>query len=98
MDLDQIVRAVEVAARGEIVAPGKLLEYLIANEDTANLATLTPRQRKILTLVAEGSSNAQIAKHLYLSESAVKQHLRATYKVLGVSDRKEAAKLVGNGY
>ncbi len=51
-----------------------------------------------MTLVAEGSSNAQIAKRPYLSESAVKQHLRATYKVLGVSDRKEAARLVGNGY
>ncbi len=98
MDLEQIARAVEVAARGEIVAPRKLLEFLIANEDTADLATLTPRQREILTLVAEGSSNAQIAKRLYLSESTVKQHLRATYKVLGVSDRKEAAKLVGNGY
>ena len=98
MDLDQTIRAVEVAARGEIVAPRKLLEYLIANEDTADFATLTPRQREILTLVAEGSSNAQIAKRLYLSESTVKQHLRATYKVLAVSDRKEAAKVVGNGY
>jgi DNA-binding NarL/FixJ family response regulator len=36
----------------------------------------------------------QIAKNLFLSESTVKQHLRATYKVLGVSDRKEAAKLI----
>lgn len=94
MELEQIARAVEVAARGEIVAPRKLLEYLIANEDPTDLDALTVRQREILELVAQGSSNAQIAKRLFLSESTVKQHLRATYKVLGVSDRKEAARLV----
>jgi DNA-binding NarL/FixJ family response regulator len=88
MELDQIARAVEVAHEGEIVAPRKLLEYL------TGLDALTIRQREILQLVAQGLSNAQIAKNLFLSESTVKQHLRATYKVLGVSDRKEAARLI----
>ena len=94
MELDQIARAVEVAAEGEIVAPRKLIEYLIANEEPTDLDALTARQREILQLVAQGLSNAQIAKNLFLSESTIKQHLRATYKVLGVSDRKEAARLV----
>src|SRR5215207_2353812 len=94
MELDQISRAVEVAHEGEIVAPRKLLEYLIANDDPTELDALTARQSEILQLVAEGLSNAQIAKTLFLSESTVKQHLRAAYKVLGVSDRKEAAKLI----
>jgi len=94
MELSQIARAVEVAYEGEIVAPRKLLEYLIANDDPADLDALTIRQREILQLVAQGLSNAQIAKTLFLSESTVKQHLRATYKVLGVSDRKEAARLI----
>jgi DNA-binding NarL/FixJ family response regulator len=94
MELDQIARAVEVAHEGEIVAPRKLLEYLIANDDPTDLDALTIRQREILQLVAQGLSNAQIAKNLFLSESTVKQHLRATYKVLGVSDRKEAARLI----
>src|ERR687885_235945 len=84
-------RAVEVAARGEVVAPRKLLEFLIANEEPGDLEALTPRQRDILGLVAEGLSNAEVARRLFLSESTVKQHLRATYKVLGVKDRKEAA-------
>jgi DNA-binding NarL/FixJ family response regulator len=97
MEPEQIARAVEVAARGEVVAPRKLLEFLIANEDSADLDALTPRQRDILGLVAKGLSNAQIARRLFLSESTVKQHLRAAYKVLGVKDRKEAAKFV-NGY
>ena len=42
-------------------------------------------------------SSAQIAKRLFLSESTVKQHLRGAYKVLGVSNRTEAARLVRNG-
>jgi DNA-binding NarL/FixJ family response regulator len=94
MELDQIARAVEVAQEGEIVAPRKLLEYLIANDDPTDLEALTIRQREILQLVAQGLSNGQIAKNLFLSESTVKQHLRATYKVLGVSARKEAARLI----
>ena len=98
MSSDQIARAVEVAARGEIVAPRKLLEFLIANEEPADLDALTSRQRDVLKLIAEGLSNAQIARRLYLSESTVKQHLRAAYKLLGVKDRKEAARLVSSGY
>ena len=97
MELDQIARALEVAHRGEIVAPRKLLEHLLVNDDPMDLDALTVRQREILQLVAQGLSNAQIAKSLFLSESTVKQHLRAAYKSLGVKDRKEAAKLV-NGY
>ncbi len=98
MELDQVARAAEVAAGGEIVVPRKLLEYLVANEEPADLDALTPRQREILGLVAKGYSNARIAKDLFLSESTVKQHLRATYKILGVSDRKEAARLVSRSW
>jgi DNA-binding NarL/FixJ family response regulator len=96
MEPEQIARAVELTAKGEVVAPRKLLEFLIANEDPADLDALTPRQRDILELVTEGLSNAQIAKRLFLSESTVKQHLRGAYKILGVKDRKEVAKLISS--
>ena len=43
-------------------------------------------------MVVEGMSNAEIARRLYLSESTIKEHLRAVYKVLGVRNRTEAAK------
>jgi DNA-binding NarL/FixJ family response regulator len=49
-----------------------------------------------MELVAEGESNAQIAGHLYLSVSTIKQHLRAAYKLLGVRNRTEAAKKIRN--
>jgi DNA-binding NarL/FixJ family response regulator len=95
MPPEQIVRAVEVAAKGELVAPRELLQLLLAHEDEGGL--LSSRQQEILDFVVEGLSNAQIAQRLYLSESTVKQHLRSAYKVLGVSGRMEAARLMRNG-
>lgn len=97
MKPEQVVRAVRVALGGEIVAPRQLLEYLVSNEDIADLDVLSKRQREILELVDEGLTNAQIAKRLFLTESTIKQHLRAAYKVLGVSNRTEAARLIRNG-
>ncbi len=93
---EQVARAIEVAARGEIVAPRELLEHLLADEEPADLGVLSSRQQEVLGLVAEGMSNAQIAKRLFLSESTVKQHLRSAYKLLGVTNRTEAARLLRN--
>jgi DNA-binding NarL/FixJ family response regulator len=93
MQQEQIVHAVEVAARGEPVVPRELLEHLVAGEGSADLGMLTSRQREILELVAEGLSNSQIAKRLYLSESTIKQHLGLAYKLLGVKNRIQATRL-----
>jgi DNA-binding NarL/FixJ family response regulator len=94
MKPSQLVRAVAVATRGELVAPRELIQFLIAEEAPANLGILTTRQREILGFVVEGLSNAEIAKRLYLSESTIKQHLRHAYKLLGVNNRTEAANLI----
>ena len=59
----------------------------------ADLTVLTPRQREIMGLVCEGLSNAQIAKRLFVTESAIKQHLQTAYKSLNVRNRVQAAKL-----
>ena len=97
MAREQVVRAVEVVQKGELAAPRQLLRYLLSSQDEApGLSDLTPRQREILELVGEGLSNPEIAGRLYLSESTIKQHLRATYKLLGVRNRTEAAKKIKN--
>jgi len=93
MTPDQLVRAVEVATKGELVAPRELLRYVLSKEHPGDLAALSARQREILGYVVEGLSNAEIGRRLYLSESTIKQHLRAAYKLLGVSNRTEAANL-----
>jgi DNA-binding NarL/FixJ family response regulator len=89
----QLLRAVAVATKGELVAPRELLTYLLTEEEPANLAALSVRQREILGYVVEGLSNAEIGQRLFLSESTIKQHLRAAYKLLGVNNRTEAANL-----
>jgi DNA-binding NarL/FixJ family response regulator len=93
MTPDQLVRALAVAARGELVAPRELLRYVLTKDHPGDLAALSARQREILGFVVEGLSNAEIGRRLYLSESTIKQHLRSAYKLLGVSNRTEAANL-----
>jgi DNA-binding NarL/FixJ family response regulator len=92
MDPAQVLRAVEVVQRGELAAPRGLLGYFLSQNEKPKIRNLSARQREILELVAEGLSNAQIARRLYLSESTIKQHLRAVYKELGVRNRTQAAK------
>jgi len=97
MTPDQLLRAVAVAARGELVAPRELLRYVLTKDHSGDLDALSARQREILGHVVEGLSNAEIGRRLYLSESTIKQHLRAAYKLLGVSNRTEAANLFRRG-
>jgi DNA-binding NarL/FixJ family response regulator len=89
------VRALSIVAEGQIAAPRQLLEYLVFNDKSIiELDALTSRQKEILELVDKGLSNARIAERLFLSESTIKQHLRAAYKVLGVNNRTEAVRLI----
>ncbi len=53
---------------------------------------LTRRELEILRLVAEGHSNAQLAKMLWVTEQTVKFHLSNIYRKLGVSNRTEASR------
>ena len=89
----QVVRAIEVVQKGELVAPRQLLPHLLSQRKSPNVVALSARQREVLKFVVEGFSNAEIARRLYLSESTIKQHLRAAYKLLGVRNRTEAAKM-----
>jgi DNA-binding NarL/FixJ family response regulator len=58
---------------------------------TPSHSALTLRERQILTLVAEGHTNGQIARLLWVTEQTVKFHLSNTYRKLGVANRTEAS-------
>jgi len=89
MSEEQLLRAISMAISGEVVLPRELSVYWRDEQSTPDLSILSARKREILRLLIEGLSNAEIARRLWLSESAVKQNLRAIYKVLGVRNRIE---------
>ena len=70
-------------------APGPAGSVAKFNE---NKARLTRREREILQLVAEGHSNAQLARMLWVTEQTVKFHLSNIYRKLDVSNRTEASR------
>lgn len=83
-DFDALQRAILGSADGAVVIDKGVLE--IGDEPSGRLAGLTSRQREILDLVAQGFSNAAIAKSLYLSPRTVDNHLARIYQTLGLEN------------
>ncbi len=66
-----------VAAGGTALDPEVVGQLLSAARHTSGLATLTPREREVLALMAEGRSNAGIARRLWVTEGTVEKHVRS---------------------
>ncbi|WP_433175409.1 LuxR C-terminal-related transcriptional regulator [Actinoallomurus sp. CA-150999] len=74
-DADQFVDAVRrVAAGGTAMDPQVISQLLARNSRNQPLGGLTPREREVLELMAEGRSNAAIAQRLVVTERAVAKH------------------------
>ncbi|MDJ0631634.1 MAG: response regulator transcription factor [Xenococcaceae cyanobacterium MO_188.B29] len=58
------------------------------------LTELTPREREVLNLIAQGANNREIAKKLYISDKTVKNHVTSILSKLNLRDRTQAALLV----
>lgn len=89
----EICEAIERVARGENVLSPSLNSGLARQIRVRSLdegPRLTPREREILTLTADGCSAPEISRRLHLSPATVKTHLAHVYEKLGVSDRAAA--------
>ena len=87
---DDLVSAIRAIVAGKRVIPARLQKLV---EEDNPLFSLSDRQLEILTSVARGLSNAEIARQFNLSEITIKKHLSAIFEHLGVSNRTEAAAL-----
>lgn len=75
-----------------------LVREAVAADADDDLARLTPREREVLSLLAEGRTNREIAATLVVTENTVKRHLKAIFEKLGVHTRAAAAaRAVGAG-
>ena len=89
---EELVRGVRAAARGEApLAPRAAREVLTARTESKPVGELSPRERDVLRLVAEGRPNKLIARELGISEKTVKAHLTSIFQRIGVTDRTQAA-------
>ena len=99
----ELIQSVRVAARGDaLLAPAvtrRLIEEFVATPPRPApppaLSTLTDREREVMTLVAAGLSNEQIAEHLTISHLTAKTHVSRAMTKLGARDR---AQLVVHAY
>ncbi|UPK76028.1 response regulator transcription factor [Nocardioidaceae bacterium SCSIO 66511] len=80
--LDALQRVVD---GGTVMDPEVVSQLMVRRRADDPLHTLTPREREVLALMAEGHANSQIAEQLYVSETAVGKHIGNIFAKLGLS-------------
>ncbi|MGK4219134.1 MULTISPECIES: response regulator transcription factor [Kocuria] len=85
-DVDQFLESVQtVGSGGTVLDPEVLTQILVRSRRREDMELLSPREREVLALMAQGLSNASIAANLYLTESAVEKHIGSIFAKLGVT-------------
>jgi DNA-binding NarL/FixJ family response regulator len=87
---ERLFPAIRAAARGETVLAPTVATRLVSRMRQPATEALTAREVEVLDLVARGSSNADIATALFISEATVKTHLLHVFAKLAVDDRTAA--------
>lgn len=90
---EEIIAGVRAVARGEVALGPKIAALLVARMGRPPTPTLSARETEVLALVAQGLSNPQIARQLFVGEATVKTHLLHVFDKLGVNDRTRAVTL-----
>jgi DNA-binding NarL/FixJ family response regulator len=83
-DVEEFIAAVRRVADGGTALDPEVVAQLLLRRHSDPLERLTPREREVLALMAEGRSNAGIAEALVVSDSAVAKHINNIFAKLGL--------------
>ena len=96
---EEVLDGIRAVQRGELRVQPSLMNALLgqlqtpvqADPEAARIATLTPRERKIVAVVVEGNGapNKELASRLYIAEPTLRNNLTTIYQKLGVANRLE---------
>lgn len=91
---EEIERAIAAVVRGEAAIDPAVQHHLVAAvAGRPELPDgLTPREGEVLTLIAQGLSNGEIAARLFVSEATVKSHVNHLFAKIGARDRAQAVR------
>ena len=85
-DVSEFVEAISRVAHGGTVLDSEVVRQLLrASRRSDSLATLTPREREVLSLIAQGRSNTAIAGTLVISPRVVEKHVASIFAKLGLA-------------
>lgn len=88
--MDDLLRAVQTVARGGTYVDPVLAGTLAATSVGKELPELTPRERDVLRLLADGLANEEIGKRLFISAETVRTHVRKAMEKLDADTRTQA--------
>lgn len=85
VDVEEFLEGLRrVASGGTVFDPQVVSQLMVRRRRDDPLAQLTPREREVLGLMAEGKSNPAIGRHLVISDGAVEKHIRSIFAKLGL--------------
>lgn len=98
-DSDTLIKAIRDVNEGKSYIQPSLSELLVKefnsregkSKESLCIESLTKREYEVLTLIAEGMNNREIAEKLFISEKTVKNHVSNIFKKINVADRVQAA-------
>ena len=89
-DVADFIETIERISRGgSVVDPGLVRELVAARRKDDPLDTLTPREREVLSLMAQGYSNAGIARRLFVTEGTVEKHVHSLLPKLQIRETED---------
>jgi NarL family two-component system response regulator LiaR len=92
----ELAQALIAVGRGEIVLPPELASNVMmalargGSQPKETVEPLTDREQEVITLLAQGLTNKDIAQSLFLSVRTIEAHLRNVYSKLDITSRTEA--------